>query len=180
VRLAAISSLKYFNNINSVAHIGKMLLDENENPLIRMTCAESLYYLNYPETVKILINALTIKNPLIRYNVLIDLIRIHDDSCYNPILSILEKDVSIDCRTVAAGALGTIGNKKAIYALVKVLCDNPKPTEKFKELVWVAKFNLIRLSGQDFGEDVNKWNEWINTNYNKTKLQYHYTTPPPF
>lgn len=60
---------------------------------------------------------------------------------------------------LACYALGTLGDKRAIPELIRLLDD--------KELRSSARRALVELTGQDLGDDVKSWQTWWKSNHQK-------------
>jgi hypothetical protein len=68
---------------------------------------------------------------------------------------LLGSDVDGDVRLAAAEALGDIGDRAGVAALGSVLEDKD-PAMQYRAVV-----SLQKVTGQDFGNDVNRWREYI-------------------
>jgi hypothetical protein len=68
---------------------------------------------------------------------------------------LLGGDVDGDVRLAAAEALGDIGDRSGIAALGSVLEDKD-PAMQYR-----AVESLKKITGQDFGNDVNRWREYV-------------------
>jgi HEAT repeat protein len=67
----------------------------------------------------------------------------------------LLSDVDGDVRLAAAEALGAIGDRSAVAALGSVLEDKD-PAMQYR-----AVESLKKITGQDLGNDVNRWREYV-------------------
>jgi HEAT repeat protein len=56
----------------------------------------------------------------------------------------------------AAGALGMIKDPRAIEPLIKTLGIN----EKYSNLSYKASAALHEITGENFGQEVDKWEKW--------------------
>ena len=67
---------------------------------------------------------------------------------------VLLSDIDADVRLAAVRALGQVGDRSAVDALGKSL-DDRDPTMQY-----YAVDSLRRISGQDYGHDLNKWRQY--------------------
>jgi len=90
------------------------------------------------------------------------LARNHDTTALEPLLGLL-KDGSLFTRDGAALALGVLGDKSAVPALIEALADprNEASDEGRDWARWGVVKALMALSGKDFGLDEAKWREWM-------------------
>ena len=93
------------------------------------------------------------------------LARNRDGAAYEPLITLL-KDGSLFIRDEAALALGDLGEMRAAILLVEAMTD-PRNTESEEGRDWArwgAVKALVKLTGEDFGLNADKWNEWIKNN----------------
>ena len=93
------------------------------------------------------------------------LARNRDGAAYEPLITLL-KDGSLFIRDEAALALGDLGEMRAAIPLIEAVAD-PRNTvsEEGRDWArWGAVKALVKLTGEDFGLNADKWNEWIKNN----------------
>jgi hypothetical protein len=103
-------------------------------------------------------------NTLSRYDeAIIGLATIKSDKALKPLLKIAAERVIKDNahRHFATKALGILGDPSAIPELIPLLYHFNFNTR------WEAQVSLVRLTGQNFGSDVQAWGEWYMANRDK-------------
>jgi HEAT repeat protein len=85
-----------------------------------------------------------------------------------PLLELLSKG-SLFTREEAALAFGQLGNYKAVKPLIEALAEprNHRSEEGLDWACWGIVKALFTLTGQNFGLNTSKWNEWYELNANK-------------
>ena len=112
-----------------------------------------------------LLSALEDPDERVRLAAAWSLARNRDGAAYEPLTTLL-KDGSLFVRDEAALALGVLGEMRGAILLVEAMTD-PRNTESEEGRDWArwgAVKALIKLTGEDFGLNADKWNEWIKNN----------------
>ncbi|MEA2062882.1 MAG: HEAT repeat domain-containing protein [Gemmatimonadota bacterium] len=88
------------------------------------------------------------------------------DSAALPALLELLKNGRLFVRNEAALALGELGDKSAVEPLIDAVADPRNATEREGRdwARWGAVKSLVRLTGQDFGENTGQWRQWWKEN----------------
>ncbi len=75
----------------------------------------------------------------------------------------LLRDPDPDVRALAVRTLGTVGDRAAVPHLVGVLChEEPEARQAAAEALW-------QITGEDFGQDVERWRKWWEANRDAEK-----------
>lgn len=112
----------------------------------------------YERSVEPLIVDLEGGNRSRRYEAALDLSRLGDERAVEPLVEALEdQDNDELLRYKAMRALGGLRDRRAIAPLIEVLGD------KNAGIRSTAASELMRITGQSFGEDRAKWEEWLRT-----------------
>lgn len=80
-----------------------------------------------------------------------------DQEASNVLSRVLKHDDDIDTRLAAAAALGDIKDQSSVEALGSALEDSD-PALQYR-----AVRSLERVTGKDFGDDVNAWRQYVST-----------------
>jgi hemoglobin-like flavoprotein len=81
-------------------------------------------------------------------------------SVIQPMLELLESDAA-DAQQLSAWTLGKIGDPIAIKYLIPMLSKQPF---HYPHVRAAANRALVELTKQDFGEDIELWNNWVMNN----------------
>lgn len=123
---------------------------------VRFEAASALGDIGDPDCVEPLISALDdtqrVKEVAIR-----SLGKIGDPRAVDPLLQALEND-NWEIRGMAAKALGEIGDQQATQALVDAL------QSEIETVRWYITQALTNITGQTFGNDPDRWQEWQREN----------------
>lgn len=100
----------------------------------------------------------TLKGPQTReyYQAINTLGALHSQKAVQPLLSIAAERAEKDCRDrwMAVRALGLIGDKSVVPELIHLVYHGNINTR------WWAQISLVRLTGQNFGNDWQAWGKW--------------------
>lgn len=105
--------------------------------------------------ITLLIIALRDKAQLVRIGVCEALAELKNSTSVPPLIDVLKDDADLGVRARAASALGQIKDSRAVEPLIIALGDKGRVPEE-------AGSALKRITGQDFGTDRIKWQQWWN------------------
>jgi hypothetical protein len=142
----------------TIEHVVSTLKDKN--PDVRRRAAQVLYHTNDPGRIEPLIAALQDDDHEVRVLAANALHSLKDPRTVEPLIQAL-KDVNGDVRRIVSDTLGLLRDVRGVKPLIPIL-DDPDPN-----IHDAAKRALKRITGQDFGGDRTKWNEWIGKNEEK-------------
>ena len=134
------------------------LLDANDVDLFRRA-ATALRQLKDSRAVKPLITALKDPNGDVRNSAANALGWLKDKRAVEPLILALQQDEEREARVGAAFALGELKDKRAVEPLMLALQDDE--SSRVRSFIYVA---LIKITGEDFGEDHGKWLNWWELN----------------
>lgn len=149
IRRIAVLGLQKFKDARSVEPLINLLKEEDPN-----TSAQAAYALGEirdARAVEPLLAAMGSPNERLRSSAAEALGKVKDPRAVDQLIAAL-KDQSSSVRLRAAGALGEIKDQRAIEPLIPMLKD------QFSR--WDAAEALKKITGQDFGTDHGKWNDW--------------------
>jgi len=128
---------------------------EERKPVLRRSAAAALAQIGDPRATPYLIRALEgTTSPGFRESVIEALALIGDRRATAPILWQLAESFDRQVRESAAEALGRIGGDDAIAPLIEAVRSDAKPVRtKAAEALW-------KITGQDFGNNGDRWLEW--------------------
>ncbi len=162
VQEEAVNALKKITGKDDTTWIrGKTNIDlligalEEENVRVKWDVIKALGQVKDPRALYPLVDILKQKygDPLLQELVLKTIGELHDNRAVTPLIALLDdKDVSTSIQELAVKILGDLKDSRAVGAII-VAMEIPH----FKDEAAVA---LRNLTGEDFGEDVNKWRAW--------------------
>ena len=123
---------------------------------VRASVSEALGKLDDPRVVKPLMQVLADDDPTVRQKGATALGKLRARPAVKLLLERLA-DNDKDVRRSAAYALGQIGDRRSIEPLIGLLSDKKPEVRK------VAAKALAQITGQDFGQNAEKWRKWWNT-----------------
>ena len=141
--------------MESIEHIVSTLQDKN--PEVRRRAVQVLHHTNDPGRVNPLIAALQDDDHEVRVCAANALHSMKDPRTVEPLIQAI-KDVNGDVRRIVSDTLGLLRDVRGVKPLIPIL-DDPDPN-----IHDAAKRALKRITGQDFGGDHRKWNEWASNN----------------
>lgn len=163
VRGAVAAALGEFKENIIAPPLIERLIDKDGS--VRAAAVASLGKLKTKETLPPLLSALQDKSPRVRAAAAIALGKLKNKQALEPLIAAL-KDKDQRVRRVAATALGDLKASRAVPPLIAALQD-PKDSE----LVNNAALALKKITGADFGSELDKWQEWWEENQDKDSEQ---------
>jgi len=155
VRRSAAYALGELKDPRAVEPLIEALKDENRR--VRAETAEALGKLKDPRAVEPLIEALKDKDSVVRGIAAEALGKLKDPRAVEPLIGAL-KDEDWYVRKSAAEALGELRDPRAVEPLIKALKD------KDRNVRASAANALQKITGQNFGENPEKWQKWWEKN----------------
>ncbi len=152
VRWAATRILGEMGNSRAVEPLITALKDRDG--VVRWTAAVALSAIKDPKAVEPLIAALRDENRGVRGDAAWALAEIKDPRAVEPLIHALE-DEDASVRRAAAWILGELKDPKAVEPLIAALKDEDKYVRG------AAQGALKKITGKDFGEDVERWQQWL-------------------
>jgi len=143
--------MKVLSNLKGINPLISALKDESWR--VRQAAAYALGEIKDPRAVEPLISALKDSDWRVRRGVAYALREIKDPRAVEPLISAL-KDSDWRVRQAAVIVLGEIKDPRAVEPLISALKDIDPNVR------WPAAEALKKITGQDFGEDQRKWQEW--------------------
>jgi len=155
VRIQAIEALGIMKDKRAVKPIIELLKDQDKK--IRKISAWALGSIEDPEAVEPLINALGDDDEEVVKSSIWSLAMIKDKKAVYPLIEIL-KNRNDKLQKTSAWAISIIKHPSSIEPLIGLL----KETEGEKQIIIVKL--LQKITGQYFGTEVEKWQEWWEQN----------------
>jgi hypothetical protein len=155
VRESAVKVLSYREG-ESLMHYIKPLVRDN-NYWVRIAVLKALLRYDYVGSSELFIDALSDENEIVREAAVMVQRIVRDKRAVPQLINCL-RDTSKDVRAETAWALKEIGDKRAVGALIETIDD--------KELLVRIRVEsaLESITGQAFGEDIEKWQKWWEEN----------------
>ncbi|RJO61637.1 HEAT repeat domain-containing protein [candidate division WS5 bacterium] len=155
VRESAVKVLSYREDESLMHYIKPLARDSNY--WVRIAVLKALLRYEYEGSSELFIDALSDENEIVREAAVI-VQRIVKDKRAVPQLINRLRDPSKEVRAEAAWALKEIGDKSAVGALIETIDD--------KEILVRIRVEsaLESITGQKFGEDIEKWKKWLEEN----------------
>ena len=153
VRNSAISALKYIRDPSAVEPLIAALKHKDSN--IRQQAAWGLEMMGDSRAVEPLIQAL--KDRRVRCEAAGALGQIGDTRAVEPLIAALKSRDSYT-RYVVVWALGAIRDRRAVEPLIQALRDKSQDVRR------EAADGLCFITGQGFGQDVERWEKWWEEN----------------
>jgi len=138
-RLTLISLIPYLRDIDSVKGaiiqpLANILLDKSNDIMVRTAvCTYGFSKLKDTAATEALIETMEDKsNPEdVRYSAAHAFVFLHDERAVQPLLNVVDSDISVDVRKIAVAALGAIGretsNREMIQPLLEIAKDRSDP-----------------------------------------------------
>ena len=164
IRLESRDGLKQEQGYQDVKELGevtipyliKALEDKNINFESRALMCDLLGEWKANGAVPVLIGQLNCVSAKVRAAASRSLGKIGDPSAVLPLSRVVTDDSSQGVRQVSALALGEIGSKKALPALIIALRDD------YKSVQVSALHSLKKITGEDFERSYGEWQNWYN------------------
>lgn len=154
VRREAIVSMGDARDHRAVPVLTDRLLKDPDN-LVRAAAARALGRMRERDTGPYLVAALKDEDEHVRWEACVALGFVADPATVPDLIKVLGNDPSADCRREAAKSLGTMRQPAGIEALISALADRDEGVRKKSYKA------LLPLTGQDFGMEREKWEEWF-------------------
>ncbi|MHC5081850.1 MAG: HEAT repeat domain-containing protein [Planctomycetota bacterium] len=129
-------------------------LARDDAPLVRAACARALVRIGRPSSTKALVRALDDKRWMVRWEAVMGLGRLRDQTSAEKIVALLREDPSHEVRRECAKVLGHLGATETIPALIEALSDRNDTVRIHAELA------LRQLTCQDIGPRRSDWETW--------------------
>lgn len=151
VRESSVKVLSYRDDESLLRYIKPLAKDNNYR--VRIAVLKALSRYDYKRSSELFIDALSDENEIVREAAVIVQRIVKDKRAVSHLINCL-KDPSKDVRVETAWALKEIGDRRAVKALIETLDD--------KELLVRIRVEsaLEDITGQKFGKDIAKWQEW--------------------
>ena len=131
------------------------VLHTEADPMIRAEIVRTLGEFSAPAAAPALHAALEDSDPVVRIAACKALGRRGGPEAVGALAAVISGDVNADVRLAAARALGQTGNPDALGGLGLAL-DDPDPALQRR-----AVLSLRKITGEDLGNDVNKWRQYV-------------------
>ncbi len=124
------------------------------DPLVRQAIQEEMGQIEFPLAQEVLLAGLNDIDAQVRIICCRNLGQRSSESTIGALQQVVEQDDDIDVRLAAVDALGQIPSSRSVEALAIALADRD-PAMQF-----AAVGAMKNASGQDFGNDVQKWRQY--------------------
>ena len=144
----------------------KWSFTDNSSLVLRINTAKVLGKIGDPRAIKVLINMDSkVERALDHRRAAAEALGMVGEPAIEPLISTLQKD-DADLQQLAAWGLGKIGGPRAVESLIPILSTKPFHYPHARS---AAREALKSITGQDFGEDVARWQQWLENNVGEKK-----------
>jgi len=162
-RVATVFALGALHDTRAIPALKKALKDDDLK--VVKAALEGLNLMQAPGVVQTLVEGLSDNSENVRANSASALSGFHDAAASEALLQAIRKDPSMDVRLAAIGALSNSGGFSSFAPILEILKD-PHASAEMKGKAATA---LQSLTGQDFGQDSQRWAGWWE--HNKASLK---------
>jgi HEAT repeat protein len=155
LRYQGLIKLEYNDKIVQNLDVVTELVSDDPDPLVRALAAGYVGKYKYKPGVPVLIKALEDKEALVRESAVKALGLMQVNEAVKALLGLLADDKVGSVRRTAAQALGDIGEKTVLGALIQRLEDVDN------SVAYAALKALQKITGQTLGKDTDVWEKWL-------------------
>jgi HEAT repeat protein len=139
----------------------KWSFTDNSSLLLRIIAAKVLGKIGDPRAIKVLIDiGSRVERTLEHRKAAAGALGMIGEPAIESLITILQKD-DANLQQLAAWGLGKIGDPHAVEPLIPILSTKPFHYPHARS---AAREALKSITGQDFGEDVALWQQWLEKN----------------
>jgi HEAT repeat protein len=144
----------------------KWSFTDSSSLVLRINAAKVLGKIGDSRSIKVLINmGSKVERTLDHRRAAAEALGMIGKPAIEPLILILQKD-DANLQQLAAWGFGKIGDPCAVESLIPILSTKPFHYPHARS---AAREALKSITGQDFGEDVARWQQWLENNSGEKK-----------